>query len=460
MVAYQQVNVLFIGSFKVYLYSLMAIIAIIMALIVLVCESKRYKLEIKKGLWLVFWALLGIYFGARLFYTVGPWHAEDISLGKRLAITFMPWSTTGLVMYGGLIFGIIFGAAYAYLKKLSFWTYADIAALGGAIGMLFGRFGCYFANCCPTKATAMPWAIVLNGKGYHPSSIYENIFFILLFIALLKIREHKRFEGQLFLTFLVSYPIVRFLVEFTRYYPDMYFGLTASQIISIALFAIFLPVYIRKSKEKTESIPGPKQALSTYLILLAAGAVLTFSVYMVSAWNMIYSFSFFNLGLLMLLFGMARAFDINIKGVFHSKNVLFKNLLVIFVTLVLLFSLSGIIQRVIGSYRDTPRLRTCPYETAGNTSSEIRIIYLSSPYCTVCWQEELFVFPELFKELNSSFFMEKYDIRFCKNVSKEYGIYGTPGFVISNLKAEKEYIYYGYRSLEQFREDIGALKGR
>jgi phosphatidylglycerol:prolipoprotein diacylglycerol transferase len=54
----------------------------------------------------------------------------------------------GIVLYGGLIFGTISGAWWVWKKGLSISGVADVIAPSIAVGVAFGRVGCYLNGCC------------------------------------------------------------------------------------------------------------------------------------------------------------------------------------------------------------------------------------------------------------------------------------------------------------------------
>jgi prolipoprotein diacylglyceryltransferase len=92
---------------------------------------------------LAIWIFIGGIIGARIVYMV-QYHEDPRHF-------FMIWQG-GLVFYGSAIGGVV-GYALAYflvIRKhgLSGWQLADIVAPTVAVGLLFGRIGCYLNGCC------------------------------------------------------------------------------------------------------------------------------------------------------------------------------------------------------------------------------------------------------------------------------------------------------------------------
>ena len=59
---------------------------------------------------------------------------------------------------------------------------------------------------------------------------------LLSFIILALIYRNKKFDGQIFFWWFILYAIYRFIVEFLRYSPIHWLGLTPSQWIVIPAF--------------------------------------------------------------------------------------------------------------------------------------------------------------------------------------------------------------------------------
>jgi len=192
---------------------------------------------------LAFYILLAAILGSRAFFVL-------INLdryAKNPADIFKIWEG-GLVFYGGVLLAV--PAAIWYVKKngLGVWSTADIFAPSIAIGHVFGRLGCFAAGCCYGKISeALPWGIVLRDPDclaptnvpLHPTQLYESGGEFVNFLLLMLLRRHKSFNGQLFMTYLILYSVLRFTVEFFR--GDVARGfiagsLSVSQGISILMF--------------------------------------------------------------------------------------------------------------------------------------------------------------------------------------------------------------------------------
>ena len=188
------------------------------------------------------WLIVGTIIGARIFYVIGHW--EDEFSQKPITEIFMI-QRGGLVFYGGLVGATLLTLGYILWKKLPVWKFGDVLAPSIALGYVFGRIGCLMNGCCYGRATSVPWAIRFpadhetHGAAVHPTQIYESLLNVALYAGLAWLYRRKRFDGQIFATYLISYAVLRSLVEIFRGdYAVYYFGggVTPAHLISIAIF--------------------------------------------------------------------------------------------------------------------------------------------------------------------------------------------------------------------------------
>ncbi len=217
-----------IGSFTLTGYNFFYILGIIFAGIVIFILSRLEKLDSIEILnYLIFGAISGIA-GAKLyglmivFFNNTGFYLEKPS---RLIKAFV--GNGGGIFYGGIIAMVVFGILYArrYFRG-SEWKVFDITVIGGALGHVFGRIGCFSAGCCYGMPTGLPWGIKFPFHGgrphpfadtfIHPTQLYEAFLNLTNFLILLLVWRKKRFNGQIFSLYLINYGIIRFAVEFLR----------------------------------------------------------------------------------------------------------------------------------------------------------------------------------------------------------------------------------------------------
>jgi phosphatidylglycerol:prolipoprotein diacylglycerol transferase len=211
--------------------------------------------------------MIGSIAGARILYVITFW--RDQFAAHPFPEVFEVWHG-GLVYYGGLIGACLAGIIHMRLKRMPLWKMADVLAPSVALGYAFGRIGCLMNGCCYGSACSLPWAITFpgapeNGPGgvpRHPTQIYDSLLSLCLYGFLAWLYRRKKFDGQVFATYLVCYAVSRSFVELFRGdYPVYQRGLhglaTPAQMVSIfiLLTGVALFLFLRRSLNTT--LPKP-----------------------------------------------------------------------------------------------------------------------------------------------------------------------------------------------------------
>jgi phosphatidylglycerol---prolipoprotein diacylglyceryl transferase len=191
---------------------------------------------------IVFAALIGGVVGARVYYLI-----ENYSEVKNDLIGSI-FSGSGLVWYGGAIGGAIGVIAWMRWRHVLELRMFDMCATALALGYAIGRIGCQVSGDGDYGIRSnLPWAMgyphgtvpTPPGVTVQPTPIYETVAMCLLAYALWRIRDRVR-PGVVFALYLLFSGLERFLVEFIRRNDEVFAGLTAPQLESIALVVIGL----------------------------------------------------------------------------------------------------------------------------------------------------------------------------------------------------------------------------
>ncbi len=204
--------------------------------------------------------VLGI-IGARLMHVLveeDPLRDGQLILFHYLdhpADIFKLWN--GLAFYGGLLLALPVVLWMLKRKKMPMAKVADIFGLSLLLGLGFGRIGCFLAGCCHGVPTNLPLGVTFTdpaclarplGVPLHPTQLYSSGFAFLLFGLLwLQKRRWRRFDGQVFLSFLLLYSAGRFLIEFVRgdNRGEFFNGaLSSSQLIALPLVVLSLVLLV------------------------------------------------------------------------------------------------------------------------------------------------------------------------------------------------------------------------
>jgi phosphatidylglycerol:prolipoprotein diacylglycerol transferase len=107
----------------------------------------------------------------------------------------------------------------------------------------------------------MPWAIHFPENhetyphGVHPTQIYDSLLNLGLYAALTWLYRRKKFDGQVFAAYLMSYAVTRSIVETFRgdYNEDhLHGGLTPAHLISAGIFAAGAVLYAILSRRQIQ----------------------------------------------------------------------------------------------------------------------------------------------------------------------------------------------------------------
>jgi phosphatidylglycerol:prolipoprotein diacylglycerol transferase len=210
------------------------------------------------------WIIGGAIAGARILYVINYW--EDEFAGKPL-YHIITIGRSGLVFYGGLIGASLATIFYCWKNKYPLWKVGDVMAPSVALGHAFGRIGCLMTGCCYGKACSLPWAIHFPpggnapaGIGLHPTQIYESALNFLFYGFLMWVYGRKKFDGQIFVIYLMGYAILRAFVELFRGdYERHYIAgfITPGQSVSILIFAIGMGLWFWLSARGPAAKPAP-----------------------------------------------------------------------------------------------------------------------------------------------------------------------------------------------------------
>ncbi|MFQ5816904.1 MAG: prolipoprotein diacylglyceryl transferase [Terriglobia bacterium] len=257
-----------LGPITLHTYGLMAAIGMLVGIAIAAHLAPRVGLE-RNQMWnLGVYIALGALFGGKLLLFAYDWRFYSANPGQLFTLRSLQ---TGGAYYGGIVFGILTAWLYARRYQLGFARVADIFAPGVAIGTAFGRIGCFSAGCCWGKPTELPWAVTFTDPyaaqivdvplytPLHPSQLYESAALVGIFAALLGLWHRRRFDGQIFVAFLLLYAAARFGLEFFRGDPrgPMVLGgwLTTPQAMSLVMvaFALVFAWRQRRSAQLTDA---------------------------------------------------------------------------------------------------------------------------------------------------------------------------------------------------------------
>ena len=187
----------------------------------------------------------------------------------------------GLTYYGGFILAILSALYLSHRWHWSFIRLCDMASPMIALGLAFGRLGCFLAGCCFGKVTDVPWAIRFPkysdawrhhrelfpdelarqtqaiGESLslpvHPTQLYELFGALAIFAFLWLWRKRSKYAGQSLALLLILYGVLRFVIEIFRDDARGGIWLSTSQWISLPLIALGIVLIIRGRRASSQA---------------------------------------------------------------------------------------------------------------------------------------------------------------------------------------------------------------
>jgi phosphatidylglycerol:prolipoprotein diacylglycerol transferase len=196
--------------------------------------------------------MAGVGFGQKVFTLVGD------------LLGFLP--RDGFAWYGGLLAGVATLMWEGRKAGVGALGMLDLSAPAAAIGYGVGRIGCLTSGDGDYGInTTLPWGVHMAkdalvppnppSAAVQPTPIYELLFSLLVFWILWRLGRRSQPVGWLTGLYLVLAGAGRFLVEFVRINPPLYFGLTNAQVASIGsvIAGGALMVWTRRHQEVIEA---------------------------------------------------------------------------------------------------------------------------------------------------------------------------------------------------------------
>ena len=295
-----------------YGYGAMLCLGFLLAILVAARRAKRLGQSPDVIYNAALFAFLGGLIGARAFYVI-QYGEHFSSVWDLLKI----WEG-GLTYYGGLLLAAVGVTGYFAAARLPVLYWSDICAPSLALGLAFGRLGCFVNGCCfgdvcrsgwgmTWPAGTIPWlhyaeahvralnlpaladggaaggaiigalAAAWQPPSIQPMQLAAALNALLLFAFLCAMFPVKRRHGQILLMFILLYGVGRFFEEFLRADEDpIYFfglggllkslglaeaasrlpGLTISQNVSIVMVAVAAAGLVLLARSRRPELQG------------------------------------------------------------------------------------------------------------------------------------------------------------------------------------------------------------
>lgn len=255
-----------VWGFSIAYYGIIISLGMLCGYLMASFQAKRTGQDKEIYLDLALWDIVFAVIGARLYYVIFSWDYYSKNLGEIFNIR-----GGGLAIYGGVIAGVLTTFVFSKIKKVPFLRLADTACTGLLTGQIIGRWGNFFnreafggyTDCLFAMQLKMPdvnksyitdelysHAVSVNGTSYiqvHPTFLYESAWNICVLAVILLFTRRRKYDGQLFLIYLLGYGAGRVWIEGLRTDQLLFPGtkIAVSQVLSgiLAVTAVIVLVW-------------------------------------------------------------------------------------------------------------------------------------------------------------------------------------------------------------------------
>ena len=253
-----------IFGFEIYFYGAIIAIGALLAIVLAVRETRRRGMDENFLYDALPWVMFSGIVGARLWHIFTPppsMVAMGITTEYYLThpLDAINIRAGGLGIPGAVIGGLLAFYFFSRAKEQHFGAWLDIFAPAIPLGQAIGRWGNFINQELYGAPTNLPWGIFIepayrlpefvNETHYHPIFLYESLWnlasvFVLLWVAR-KYADRLK-AGDLFLGYLISYPLIRFLLDFLRLDASEVAGVNANQtVMAVVMVLAGLTLFLR-----------------------------------------------------------------------------------------------------------------------------------------------------------------------------------------------------------------------
>jgi len=253
-----------IFGFEIYFYGVVIAVGVLLAIVLAARETRRRGIKENFLYDALPWVMFGGIVGARLWHIFTPppsMVAMGITTEYYLThpLDALNIRAGGLGIPGAVIGGLLAFFIFSRIKGQPFSTWLDVFAPAIPLGQAIGRWGNFFNQELYGSPTDLPWGIFIepayrlpefaSETHYHPIFLYESLWnlasvFVLLWLARKSAGWLK--AGDLFLCYLISYPLIRFLLDFLRLDASELAGVNANQtVMAVVMVLAGLTLFLR-----------------------------------------------------------------------------------------------------------------------------------------------------------------------------------------------------------------------
>lgn len=200
----------------IYWYAIFIISAVLIGILISKIRDGLYEIKFKDVLDLLVYLIPISIISARLYFCL----FYNLTYYIQNPIQILNFRTGGLAIYGGIIGGLVTCIIFCKKRNIKLINLLDFFVPMLALGQAIGRWGNFVNVEAYGTETTVPWRMGIYEFGkyieVHPTFLYESISTFILFLILVRIKEKRKFEGQLTYIYLIGYGLARMLIEGLR----------------------------------------------------------------------------------------------------------------------------------------------------------------------------------------------------------------------------------------------------
>src|SRR5665213_903388 len=196
----------------------------------------------------------------------------------QVLMGFLHWFQTGFAWFGGMLAGVamlMWQGRLARFKgplegtqgeRVGAWRMLDLATPAAAIGYGVGRIGCLTSGDGDYGInTTLPWGVHMAKNALvpptpanalvQPTPVYELLFGLVLAWLLWQLGRKLRPIGWLTGLYLILSGLGRFLVEFVRINPKLYWGMSNAQVAAVGSMVVGVVVMLLARRSALRTTP-------------------------------------------------------------------------------------------------------------------------------------------------------------------------------------------------------------
>jgi len=221
-----------IGGFNIYWYGVIIAAGMVLAMLFAFRNADDFGINSDRLIDVILVGAVMAIVCARIYYIVfapfkyeSIWQMIDIRQG-------------GIAIYGAVIGAFVFGGLMAKIRRIPILPLFDLVGICLLIGQGVGRWGNFVNQEAFGSNTTLPWGMYSEGtynyllsvqatlaaegvtvdptQPVHPTFLYESIWCLVGVVLLASHIKKRRFNGELFLLYIIWYGLGRYWIEGLR----------------------------------------------------------------------------------------------------------------------------------------------------------------------------------------------------------------------------------------------------